>query len=259
MNKKGFMISMALFIVAVSCNKVTEPESEFRSNMIRKISYGNSDETAFTYTENLLTKLTFKENGQYSDILVDYDNDKKISEIRMDDGLVYRMRYALGEVTVIDIFNSQNSRIAFIEISYAGGGHLRQMTTFTKRADPGAFPPSVRVTYDYYNDGKGNPSSIFYETWVDALNDFIPVKTLELSNYDDKVNPLTHLRIIGYLFFSMNSANNPGKVVEKDEDGNIVSTRQFIYNYHSNNLPYKANESITENGTTTISNTFFDY
>jgi hypothetical protein len=256
---KGFMISLALFIVSVSCNKTTEPSSEFTGNKIRKISYGNADETSFTYTESLLSKLTFKEGSEYTEVLIEHDTEKKISQIRMDDGLVYRMRYALGEVTVIDIFNAQNSRIAFIEISYTGGGHLRQMTTFTKRADPAAFPPSVRITYDYYNDGKGNPASIYYEAWVDALNDFIPVKTLELSNYDNKVSPITHLRIIGYLFFSMNSANNPGKVVEKDEDGNIISIRQFNYNYYANNLPYKANESINENGTTTTRNIFFDY
>ncbi|HLO82819.1 MAG TPA: hypothetical protein VK166_17760 [Chitinophagaceae bacterium] len=259
MFKNGIIFVLALFVSAASCNKVTEPDTEFNGNKILKISYGNNDETTFNYSGELLNTLRFKEDNQVSEAVIQYNSEKKISEIRLDDGLVYRMRYALGEITVIDIFNAQNSRIAFIEISYTGGGLLRQMTTFTKRADPAAFPPSIRTTYDYYNDGKGNPRLVTHETWIDALNDFIPSASFEYSEYDDKVNPITHLRIIGYLFFRMNSANNPRKVVEKDEDGNIVSSRQFTFNYRPNNLPAKANETVTENGTTTTGTIEFFY
>jgi hypothetical protein len=259
MLKNGIIIVLALFFTAVSCKKVTEPETEFSGNKILKISYGNNDETTFSYTGELLNKLTFKEDNQISDVFIQYNSEKKISEIRLDDGLTYRMRYALGEITVIDIFNDLNSRIAFIEISYTGGGLIRQMTTFVKRADPAAFPPSIRTTYDYYNDSKGNPRLVTQEIWMDALNDFIPSTSFEYSEYDDKVSPINHLRIIGYLFFRMNSANNPRMVVEKDEVGNIVSSRQFTFNYRANNLPAKANETVTENGTTTTNTIQFYY
>jgi hypothetical protein len=133
------------------------------------------------------------------------------------------------------------------------------MTSFIKRADPGAYPPVLRITYSYFPGGKGNVQTATYKAWVDALNDYEPLKTIEYDEYDDKVSPITHLRFIGYLFYGMNSANNPKKVIEKDKNGAVVSTRTTTYTYRPSGLPQSASINVFENGQTTNEQILYIY
>jgi hypothetical protein len=98
-----------------------------------------------------------------------------------------------------------------------------------------------------------------YYFFDDTANDFVLSHSVEFSQYDNKTNPYAQFGIVGYLMFSVNASNNPGKVVEKDENGLVTSTSTFAYTYNSKGLPTQAVETVTENGTTTTNTVKFTY
>jgi hypothetical protein len=98
-----------------------------------------------------------------------------------------------------------------------------------------------------------------YYFWDDNIDDFVLEKTIEFSQYDNKVNPFAQFGIVGFLMFGVNTTNNPGKMVEKDDSGVVVSTSTFTYTYNSKGLPTQAVETLVENGTTTTNTVKFSY
>lgn len=262
MKKIGLVFSLALSVLFTSCDKddVNPNEPQPEGSRIKKMEYNSDEYTSFVYNaDNTLSKMIFGDNGEISNSVFSYANGK-LDKIQTDDGLAYELKYQNGKASVVDIVEDGFGKVSFNELSYyTASGYLQQVTTYSMTQNPAIFPPFFRISYDYYNDNSGNVKEAKYYFWDDAVDDFVLEKTVEFSQYDNKVNPLAQFGIVGYLLFGFNTTNNPGKMVEKDDSGQVTSTSTFTYTYNSKGLPTQAVETLVEGGTTTTNTVKFSY
>jgi hypothetical protein len=262
MKKIGLVLSLALSVLFSSCDrddvKPNEPQPE--GSRVRKMEYSSNEYTTFMYNaDNTINKMIFTEAGQVSNSVFTYANGK-LDKIQTDDGLDYQFNYNNGKTSRVDILEDGVGKVSFNElVYYSASGYLQQVTTYSMTTNPAIFPPFFRITYDYYNDNSGNVKEAKYYFWDDNIDDFVLEKTIEFSQYDNKVNPFAQFGIVGFLMFGVNTTHNPGKMVEKDDSGVVVSTSSFAYTYNSKGLPTQAVETLVENGTTTTNTVKFTY
>lgn len=262
MKKIGLIFSLALMVLFTSCDKddVNPNEPQPEGSRIKKLEYNTNEYTSFEYNaDNTISKMIFGEAGQVSNSVFTYANGK-LDKIQTDDELAYQFNYHNGKTSRVDILEEGVGKISFNEMAYyTSSGYLQQVTTFTMTFNPAIFPPYYRITYDYYNDNTGNVKEAKYYLWDENRVDFVLEKTIEYSQYDNKVNPFAQFGIVGFLLFGVNTSNNPGKMVEKDDNGQVISTSTFTYTYNSKGLPTQAVETLVENGATTTNTVKFTY
>jgi hypothetical protein len=262
MRKIGFITSMALSVFFASCDKddVNPNDPQPEGSRIKKVEYSSNEYTSFVYNpDNTISKMVFADAGEINNANFTYSNGK-LGEIETDDGIAYQLRYQDGKANVVDILEDGTGKISFNELSYyTSSGYLQQVTTYSTTTNPAVFPPFFRITYDYYNDNSGNVKEAKYYFWDENINDFVLEKTIEYSQYDNKVNPFAQFGIVGYLLFGVNTTHNPGKMVEKDDNGQVISTSTFAYTYNSKGLPVQAVETVVENGATETNTVKFTY
>jgi hypothetical protein len=250
MRKIGIILSMALFTLFASCEKDDKKPTIEPGDRVTKLEYAADEYTSFQYNaDKLLTKVVFADDGEQSQVNVSYDEQKKLKQVEGGDGFVYQFKYQNGRVNNADILVGAE-KLGLLDYEYDASGNIKTITTFMKTDDNGAiFPPFMKASYEYFNDNKGNVSKITFYVFDEAGNDFELTKILEYSNYDDKINPLKEFGLVSYLLFNMNPSNNPGKMVEKDENGVVTSTSTFAYTYNSKGRPSQVVETINEGGT----------
>lgn len=262
MKKIGFIFSMALSVLFTSCDKEDAKPGDPRpeGERITKVEYSNNEYTSFTYNaDNSINKIEFVEAGETRKSSFIYANGT-LGEIVSDDGIAYQFKYNNGKTSVVDVVEEQQGKVAFNDfVYYSASGYLQRITNYTMTLNPAIFPPFFRIEYDYYNDNTGNVKYASYYFWDDNINDFVLEKTIEYSQYDNKANPFAPLGIVGYLLFGVNMKNNPGKMVEKDANGQVVSTSTFAYTYNSKGLPVQAVETLVDNSGTETNTVKFKY
>jgi hypothetical protein len=262
MKKIGLVFSLALSVLITSCERddVESNEPQPEGSRVKKMEYSANEYTSFIYNaDNTISKMIFGDAGEVSNSVFSYANGK-LDKIMTDDGLAYQFKYQNGKASVVDILEDGVGKVSFNDlVYYTASGYLQQVTTYSLTSNPAIFPPFFRISYDYYNDNTGNVREAKYYFWDEAVNDFVLEKTIEFSQYDNKVNPLAKFGTVGYLLFGVNTTNNPGKMVEKDDNGNVVSTSTFVYTYNSKGLPTQAVETLVENGATTTNTVKFSY
>ncbi|HLO82820.1 MAG TPA: hypothetical protein VK166_17765 [Chitinophagaceae bacterium] len=259
MRKIGSILSMALLVLISSCEK-NDAKPEQSGTRVTKVEYSSDEYTSFVYNpDHTISKMVFAEAGEISNSNFTYANGS-LSEIHSEDGLTYQLKYNNGKPYVVDVLEDGTGKISFNElVYYSASGYLQQVTTYSMTTNPAIFPPFFRIVYDYYNDNTGNVKAARYYFYDENVSDFVLTKTIEYSQYDSKVNPFAQFGLVGYLLFGVNAGNNPGKMVEKDEDGQVTSTSIFNYTYNSKGLPTQAVETVTENGTTKTNTVKFSY
>lgn len=259
MRKIGIVLSMALFTVFASCEKDDKKPTTETGEKITKLEYSANEYTTFVYnSEKLLTKVSFADAGELSVTNIFYDAQKKVREVEGGDGFVYQFKYENGRVKTVDILAGA-TKIGFNSYEYNAAGQIKTITTFMAQDNNAAFPPFLKVSYEYVNATSANVSKITFEAFNEATNGYELSNTLEYSDYDNKQNPLKDFGVLSYVLFNMNPDNNPGKLVEKDENGAVIATTTFTYTYDSKGRPSQAVERVNTGGQIETSTTKFAY
>jgi len=177
-----------------------------------------------------------------------YNDNDQLTESITDAGL--RMVYTYGDNKIIkteEYLNGEKSD--FHTFSYDPQGRMVERITYQDIPEEGGEIPTSKETIEY--DAKGNVvlQRLYYYTSYGKESKLLT--EFEFDGYDDKINSGEFFDIIGINPFIKLRKNNPGKMVIKNNSGNISITEKYSYTYHEKGYPIRKFVDVTHyDGTT---------
>jgi len=264
------VLLVAVLIGSISCekepievpNNSIPPQQQLpnplpANALVRQLKWAERDHQTFTYNANgqvsqLRSQWQYVEGdpNQIRTIVYDFEYDAQGKPIKLNTSDQFYMNYYF-----------QDTLVERIQEFFPGGAVLHDITYYYKnkrivqelRRSAGLPGQPVSVSkYLYEYDPKGNLNKIEHYLQADRPtpeNQYELVETIEYSDFDDRLNPISWLLRDPLLPQVQFQWNNPGKRVRRYGRG-APDITTFTYEYNASGLPIVRRS--TNNGQTLV-------
>lgn len=256
--KKILFAVLVLLLCNCSDDTKAQQDDSLNGTLIKKIVYtdnaGNKDEYNFAYDENKLLNITQNSNNQSntSTLLFTYTSNviTKITTLRSK------------AVYAIEDYDYVNGKVNSYSLDYVNDP-FREKTTYTYNSDASVTFNELSTYKPTNQESKGETGKLFYRN-----GNTVKVEKFENVEieYDNNLNPLKN--IIGFnllldklpYYFGAGGVNNCTKISEIDllpTPSTIIT--EFEYLYDERGYPKSAKVKHTENKITSTSTIQYFY
>lgn len=171
-----------------------------------------------------------------------------IAEATSDTGFKFVYTYTGDKISRTDeyVYDTWSKYHAF---TYDSRGRLTEQITYQNIPEEGGMIPTSKDTYQY--DAQDNLSvlNLYYYTSYGAEAKLLT--TFIASDYDTKMNTEDYFDVNVLNPYVRLRKNNPGKLITKNGQGNVVSTEVYAYQYHPQGYATSKTTTVTQfNGNT---------
>lgn len=177
-----------------------------------------------------------------------YDALGRLIESTTDTGWRYLYSYTNNHIVRTDEYlNGVKSDYHLFK--YDSKGKLIERITYQNIPAEGGEIPVAKDSYTYDNRGNLTTLQLYYYTSYGLESRLLT--ELVFSDYDDKINSEEYFDIMGVNPLTKLRKNNPGKLVVKNNKGNISTLETYHYTYHEKGYALtKKVEVVHYNGNT---------
>lgn len=259
------IISMLLLVLCLAaCGKSgtkPHPVQQTFSGKLAKVDLGNGMYDSLFYREDgKLNKIimfsptggaTYKEVFHFA-----YNSMGKVSSVQIENGDEYRYTYVNNNIAAVSHFEN-GVKMNYKFINYDGEGTKVESVEDYEKTSPGAagFAYTFKQEYTYYSNGNLK-EEIRYQ--INPNGQAIKYQTTRYEDYDQHVNVDNVFRHFIYLSGVSFAANNPRKIIRRDEITGSEQQYNYQFTYNETHTPLKRTMT-TGNGTTETEITYSYY
>ena len=234
MKSVNYLVS-ALLLVLASCN-LEDPSPIIDEVDLIPISFKeyNVTKTLIYDNSNRLIQIQYKTDLADGNVMLSfhdfqYDDRGRLAESSTDTGWRYLYTYCDNRIVRTDEFiNGAKSDYHTFQYDYKG--RLIERITYQNIPAEGGEIPVAMDTYSYDSRGNLIMLRLYYYTSYGLESRLLT--ELAYSDYDNKINSEEYFDILGINPLVRLRKNNPGKLMVKNDKGNVSSTETYRYTYH---------------------------
>lgn len=235
------VMSLSLF----SCNSDNDPDIQPppESGLVPE-QYSELNYSRTFYHDNQGRLSRIKVTSVYSDNNIEetnqfytYGTDGRLLESNTSSGWRMVYTYENGRIARTDEYINSSNSSQHHTYEYNSKGLLARSITWQDIPEEGGIIPVSKEEFDYNGEDNVTEQRLYYYTTSGEESRLLTVFTY--SDYDDRVYAEGYFAVHPFNPSIKLSENNPGKLVIKNNLGNISSTSIYTYEYHVKGYPVK--------------------
>lgn len=240
----GICILVALVCMAACSKKGNQPAPipHPSSGKLAKVNFGQGIYDSLFYRQDgkLDKIILFSENGSntYKEVYhFTYNSIGKVASVQIENGDEYRYAYVNDFVTAVSRYEN-GVKVSYRFINYVGQGTRLESVELYEKTSPGAlgFAYTGKQEYTYHTDGNLKEEARYQ---INQNGQSTKYQTIRYEDYDQHLNVDNIFRHFIYLSGVSITANNPRKIIRRDEIAGTEQQYHYQFTYNSKSTPVK--------------------